>query len=267
MQKEKFLHLSDQSGVEINYVFEEKSSAGLPVMVFLHEGLGSLAQWKEFPNKVQEKVKLPVLIYDRVGHGKSSPITKKRTAQYLHEEAWNVLPQILSKLNIQKVILIGHSDGGSIALLFAARYPEKVKAVITVAAHVFVEEISLTGIESTVQVFENNEKLKKGLSKYHGNKTTNLFYAWADTWLSEAFRNWNLEEYLPEVKAPLLVIQGTEDEYGTEAQVNKITRGVSGPAEKLMIPECGHAPHHQQSDIVENAILEFILKNEHVIFH
>ncbi len=227
-------------------------------LIFLHEGLGSIGQWRDFPERLCMMTGLSGIVYERKGYGKSDPPVKKRTPYYLHEEALDVLPQFLDELGIMRPILIGHSDGGSIALIFSSAFPERVQTVVTEAAHVFIEEITLEGIRRAVSIYEETN-LKEQLKKYHGDKTDDLFRAWSETWLSNEFSGWNIEEYLPGINCPLLVIQGKDDEYGTPAQVEAIVSKVSGPAEPLIIPSCGHIPHLQAKEKVIEAIKNFIL--------
>lgn len=226
-------------------------------LVFLHEGLGSIAQWRDFPESLCLQTGLPGVVYERRGHGRSDPLRKSRTPSYLHEEALEVLPRLMSELHILRPILIGHSDGGSIALIYASAFPERAKAVITEAAHVFVEEVTIEGIRKAVAVYEKTN-LREQLEKYHGEKTDAMFRAWSETWLSEEFRNWNIEEYLTGIKCPVLAIQGADDEYGSPAQVESIVKRVSGKAESLLIAGCGHIPHQQASKTVVEAIINFI---------
>jgi pimeloyl-ACP methyl ester carboxylesterase len=229
-----------------------------PTLIFLHEGLGSIAQWRDFPSALSVATRLPAIVYERWGYGEADPLDGPRLVGYLHEEALKSLPKILQQLKITDAILIGHSDGGSIALIFAASWPEKVRGMITEAAHVFVEDVTLTGIREAVRVYTTTD-LPQRLAKYHGANTDRAFRGWSDTWLSPAFRNWNIEEYLPGVRCPILVIQGQDDEYGTPAQVEAIVNGVSGPAEPLIIPACGHIPHHQARERVLTEMTRFIL--------
>ncbi len=228
-----------------------------PTLVFLHEGLGSIGQWRDVPLLVSGQTGLPALVYDRWGHGGSEPLDRPREVRYLHDEALTSLPEILKQLDTEKAILIGHSDGGSIALIFASVYPEKAVGVITEAAHVFVEERTLTGLREALRIFETTN-LRDRLSHYHGDKTETLFRGWADIWLSASFRRWNIEEYLPGIRSPLLAIQGEKDEYGSTAQVDAIVRQVSGPATGLIIPGCGHIPHHQARERVLSEMIRFI---------
>jgi len=228
-----------------------------PTLVFLHEGLGSIGQWRDFPCLLSGAAGLPALIYDRWGHGKSDPLQGPRNIRYMHDEALAALPEILNQLRVEKAILIGHSDGGSIALIFAAEHPERVSGVVTAAAHVFVEDITIKGIREAVRIFETRD-LRERLRPYHGDNTESMFRGWADIWLAPEFRDWNIEEYLPAVTSPVLALQGINDEYGTPAQVDAIVRQVSGPVESLLIPDCGHVPHHQARERVLTEVIRFL---------
>lgn len=232
--------------------------ATVPTLVFLHEGLGSIAQWRDFPLAVSLATRLPAVVYERAGHGNADPPDGPRSVNYLHQEALQSLPEVLRQLQIEDVILIGHSDGGSIALIFAAVWPQKVRGIITEAAHVFVEEVTLAGIREAVSTYASTD-LPDRLSKYHGSNAETAFRGWSDTWLSPAFRDWNIEKYLPGVCCPVLAIQGRDDEYGTPAQVEAIVSGVSGSVESLVIEDCGHVPHHQAREKVLAKIIRFIL--------
>jgi len=230
---------------------------GRPWLVFLHEGLGSVGQWRDFPSALCATTGLNALVYDRWGYGKAEACPEVGNVAYLHHEALEVLPRVLEHFGIDKAVCIGHSDGGSIALMFAAAYPERTSAVITEAAHVFVEEVTLAGIRAAVAVYETTD-LKTKLMRYHGDKTDMVFRRWSETWLSPAFRTWNIEEYLPRVRCPVLAVQGRDDPYGTPAQVEAIVRQTSGPAEGLLVPDCGHIPHFQAPEKIRTAMTDFI---------
>lgn len=227
------------------------------VLVFLHEGLGSIGQWRDFPASLCRAVGLPGLVYDRCGYGGSDPLTGSRTVEYLHEEAFTSLPQVLETCGVKKAIFIGHSDGGSIALLFGAVHPEKTTGIITEAAHVFVEDVTVAGIRETVAAWHQGG-LKEKLARYQGSNTEGAFRGWSETWLSPEFRNWNLEEYLPAITAPLLAIQGQDDPYGTPDQVRAIVEQAGGKARGLLIADCGHIPHHQAREKVLAEMASFI---------
>ncbi|MBN1829866.1 MAG: alpha/beta hydrolase [Deltaproteobacteria bacterium] len=229
----------------------------VPVLVFLHEALGSVGQWKDFPFVLCERTALAGLSFDRLGHGRSDDYEGSWPPDYLEREAHYVLPSVLDQAGIGRALLVGHSDGGSIALLFAARFSDRVAAVITEAAHVFVEDTTLRGIEETVEVYETTD-LPNRLARYHGEKTGALFYRWADRWRGADFRLWNMQSRLPRIASPVLVIQGAEDEYGTARQVESIAAGCSGRAEIFFVPRCGHAPHRQARNEVLAAMEAFI---------
>ena len=230
---------------EQHHIFYDcyEGEAQRPCLIFLHEGLGCAAQWKEFPLNLCRRTGCPGLVYDRIGHGKSSSLIHSRTIRYLHEAALDELAKVIAALIPgQSFILIGHSDGGSISLIFGAERPPLLKGIITVSAHVFVEQISLEGIRKAEEAFAHG-KLKEGLARYHGDNTEPLFKAWADTWTSPWFASWNIEDLLPAIEVPLLVLQGRDDQYGTSSQVEAIVNRSSGPATPLLLEDCGHAPH------------------------
>lgn len=232
----------------------------LPYLVFLHEGLGSVAMLREFPRVLCAKTKCPALMYDRIGYGKSSPLTGKRSINYLHEYALNELPEVIDALIPERpFILIGHSDGGSISLIFGSQKPKYLKAIITIAAHVFVEQETINGIIKTDKAFEQGKLA--GLFKFHGKKTNSVVKQWSSVWLSEWFRPWNIEYLLQSIGVALFVIQGDEDQYGTYAQVKSISSQSSGRAETLILHGCGHAPHQENPELLIEAISEFIGKN------
>jgi pimeloyl-ACP methyl ester carboxylesterase len=229
-----------------------------PTLVFLHEALGCTAMWHDFPAQVVNDTGLPAIVYDRAGYGRSTPLAHhQRDKFYLHQEAEVVLPQLLAQLQIDRAVLIGHSDGGSIALLTAAACPAKVVGIVTEAAHVFVESITRQGIREALAAYEPRG-LEKRLARYHGKRTQGLFFAWADTWLSPAFRDWNIEDCLGRIQCASLIIQGCEDQYGSQRQVEAIVTGIGARAAPLLIPDCGHAPHRDAPRRVRRAIADFI---------
>lgn len=232
------------------------ATADATVMVFLHEALGCIAMWKDVPERLAAMTGLPALVYDRHGHGLSDPMPRPREPDYLDRETFDVLPRVLAECGVTDPILYGHSDGGSIALLYASRHP--VRALVSEAAHVFVEEMTLAGIKQAAATWRETD-LPQRLTKYHGDKTEALFSAWADCWQSEPFTSWNMEAALPGVSCPALVIQGEGDEYGTKAQVDAIATGMSGPATVMMVPGCNHIPHFQASDLVLPTVAEFVI--------
>lgn len=228
-----------------------------PTIIFLHDSLGSIELWKEFPQKLGELTNCNILIYDRQGHGKSDAFSSNnRENDYMEKEA-DVLNEIVNHLKLKKVVLFGHSDGGSIALIFAASFPNKVIGLISESAHIFVEEVTLKGIRNAVKSFHTTD-LKTKLEKYHAEKTDSLFWMWAETWLSDSFNSWNIENILPSMTCPVLIIQGEDDEYGTMKQVEGIEKNVSAYSRRLILPNVKHTPHKEAKDQVLKCSTEFI---------
>jgi pimeloyl-ACP methyl ester carboxylesterase len=231
---------------------------GSPVLVFLHEGLGSAARWKRFPHAVGEATGCPALVYSRHGYGKSDPLTEPRRVDYLHREALEVLPELLEKLAVRNPLLIGHSDGASIALIHAGAGKSPVRGIVAMAPHVFVEEISIASIAQAKIAFETTD-LPTRLGRYHDN-VTSAFRGWNDIWLHPDFRHWNIESYLSAIECPVLLIQGEDDQYGTMAQIEAIEQRLAGPVETVTLPNCGHSPHIDQKEASLHAIAEFVRK-------
>jgi pimeloyl-ACP methyl ester carboxylesterase len=228
-----------------------------PTVVLLHDSLGSVGLWRDLPERLAAATGLGVLAYDRRGHGASAPFgPRPRTNAYLHEEA-ATLDRILAEAGIGDAALFGHSDGGTIALLAAARHPGRVRAVVAEAAHVFVEERTLHGIREAQRALADGDLLSR-LERHHGDKAEALAAAWIGTWLSPAFRGWNVEAELPRIRCPVLVLQGELDEYGTEAQVHAIARGVAGRARPLLLPGLRHTPHREDPEAVLRITAEFL---------
>ncbi|RZB36417.1 MAG: hypothetical protein SRB2_02242 [Desulfobacteraceae bacterium Eth-SRB2] len=228
-----------------------------PTLVFLHEGLGCIELWRDFPKTLCEATGCSGLVYDRKGYGGSEKFEDPWPTDYLQKESLTYLPQLLKECNIDHTILIGHSDGGSIALITAAIHGNLVCAIITEAAHIFVEEQTITGIRKAVEAFETTP-LKEKLTRYHKENTETIFYRWADRWLSPEFLKWNIERYLPKIICPTLVLQGCDDEYGTPAQIQGIVGHVSGPVYSKLIPDCRHIPHYQAKNAVLSEMTQFI---------
>jgi pimeloyl-ACP methyl ester carboxylesterase len=226
-----------------------------PTLVFLHEGLGSISQWRDFPARIVDATGLPAMIYARYGHGQSEVLQPPHGVDFMHREALRVLPELLRRLGIARPILIGHSDGASIALIYAGS-GHPLQGLVAMAPHVFVEDISIEGIVAAKRVFESTD-LPQKLARHHRDPLT-TFYGWNDVWLAPEFRSWNIESFLPAIKCPLLAIQGHEDEYGSMAQVDAIARQAGGPVEVLKLDQCGHSPHQDQPEIVAGAIVEFV---------
>ncbi len=231
-----------------------------PWLLFLHEGLGSISMWRDFPARLCQACGCRGLLYDRLGHGRSSPLSGNRTASYLHEAAEEELAEIIAGvIPKEEYILVGHSDGGSIALIHAALQPAGLRAVVTESAHVIVESVTLEGIRAAQHRFSHGG-LQTSLARHHGDKTESIFNAWARTWLSEEFRHWSLLDLLPLITCPLLAIQGREDHYGTRRQVEIIAL-YTPQAQIALLDSCGHAPHREQEEKVLQLLQEFISRN------
>lgn len=232
-----------------------------PELVFLHEGLGSVSHWRDFPASVAAATGYPVTVYSRYGSGNSDLLTEPRQVRYMHEEALQTLPDLLLRLQIRKPILVGHSDGGSIAIIHAgsqnrvaADHP--VHALVLLAPHVFVEDVSVASIAHAKILFETTD-LPVKLARHHRDAAA-TFWGWNNIWLHPDFRRWNIEEYLPRITCPVLVIQGKDDQYGTMAQVHAIVRQSGGPVEVLVLDDCGHSPQRDQPEMALAAITKFV---------
>jgi len=200
------------------------------------------------------------LVYSRLGHGRSDPCTLPRPLRFMHEEGLHVLPHLLDATQVNTCILIGHSDGGSIGIIYAGGTPAKLlKGLVTLAAHVFCEPITTASIRAARRSY-TKAGLKKKLEKYHGPNTDIAFWGWNDVWLHPDFQHWNLEEYLPGITVPLLAIQGRDDPYGSPAQLEAIVGQSGGATEALMLPDCGHAPHLESRETAFKRMQDFILK-------
>ena len=231
------------------------AAADSPALVFLHEGLGSINQWRDFPARIVAGTGLSAIVYARYGHGQSDVLQQPHGVDFMHRDALEFLPEFLRQLGITRPILIGHSDGASIALIYAgAGHP--LQGLVAMAPHVFVEDISIQGIAAAKRAFETTD-LPQKLARHHRDPAK-TFYGWNDVWLAPEFRDWNIEGFLPAIKCPLLAIQGYGDEYGSMAQVDAIARQVSGPVEMLKLEHCGHSPHQDQPEIVAKAIVQFV---------
>jgi pimeloyl-ACP methyl ester carboxylesterase len=249
--------IATAAGRSINYEWIGSEASGKPTLVFLHEGLGSIRQWRDFPAKVVAATGCRALVYDRYGYGQSDVLAEaKRTVRFMHDEALSALPEILKKTNVEGPILIGHSDGASIALIHAgAKYP--VRGVVAMAPHVFIELECLKSIDKAAEAFENTD-LKDRLGRYHRD-ARKTFYGWADVWLDKNFVSWDIrDDYLPGIAFPVLAIQGYDDIYGTMRQLDDLARQVKGPCELLKLENCGHAPFREQPEKTLDAVSRFV---------
>lgn len=251
--------LGREMRLEIRWLSADRREA--PLLVFLHEGLGSVAMWKDWPQRVCDAAGCRGLVFSRDGYGQSTPrpASEKWPVSFMHDQAREVLPALFEALDINaerdRPVLFGHSDGGSIALLYAAMYPRAVAGIVVAAPHVFVEDVTIEHIEQARHAYLHTD-LPRKLGRYHTDADS-AFWGWNDIWLDLAFRHWNIEDYLPRIQCPVLAMQGLDDEYGTMAQIRNIRRGAS-QTQLLEIPSCRHSPHIDQPDVVIKAVADFI---------
>ena len=244
------------AGHALEYEWLGAAEPGRPTLVFLHEGLGSMRQWRDFPLRAAQATGCRALVYDRYGYGQSDPLQEARVdVRFMHREALDSLPALLAGLGVPAPILVGHSDGASIALIHAGA-GHAVRALALMAPHVFVEPVCVHSIAQAKQTFETTD-LAQRLGKYHRDPRK-TFYLWNDVWLDPEFLQWNIEEYLPGISCPVLAIQGEDDEYGTMEQLERLRRGVRGPCELVKLPACGHAPFRDQPAATLAALARFV---------
>ena len=268
----------EAGGHRLEYMWHGPGPAEAPTLVLLHEGLGSVASWKDFPAALATATGCGVLVYSRWGYGRSEPIRVPRPFSYMHDEARHTLPEVLVRLGVQDPILVGHSDGASIALIYAGSWAgiragiwfesrtdgamaqaPAPRALLLEAPHVFVEEQSLASITQIQKTFRAGPDLRQSLSRYHED-VDGAFQGWNDAWLHPDFARWNIEAYLEGVTCPVLLLQGNDDEYGTRKQVDAIAAKVAGPSEIRMLADCGHVPHDQSREAVLTAMTAFVEK-------
>jgi pimeloyl-ACP methyl ester carboxylesterase len=226
-----------------------------PPLVFLHEGLGCAALWRDFPDKVAKRLRTRALVYSRFGYGKSDGLRAKRSPRFMHEEALDVLPRLLDQLDVMRPLLVGHSDGASIALIHAADAGRPIAGLVLMAPHVFVEDVTVHSIARIRSMYETTE-LRARLGKFHAH-VDDAFLGWAETWLAPAFRDWSIEPEVARVTVPMLLIQGEDDEYGTLRHLERIAACARAPVSQLVLGNCGHSPHRDQQPAVIEAIVTF----------
>ena len=239
----------------LEFCYLPSKSIDCLTIIFLHDGLGSITTWKDLPLIIKERTNCNILIYSRLGMGNSDPIKKPRKTNYMHLEATKTLPQICKMFNISKPILLGYSDGASIAIINAGSGFE-TKALILEAPHVNVEPLSVKGAKNALQYWENGD-LKNKLSKHHKN-VESAFKGWSNAWISKEFRKWNIEEFLNKIEVPILLLQGKEDEYGALKQIDKIKNTVRGYCKSVILDNCSHSLNKDRKETVINEISEFI---------
>jgi pimeloyl-ACP methyl ester carboxylesterase len=245
-------------GVELEVVRIDGARPDLPSIVMLHEGLGSVAMWKDFPERVARATGRGVVVWSRRGYGRSTPIGGPRGVRYMHDEALVTLPALLDALGFEEPVLFGHSDGASIALLCAgspAAAARPVSGVIAMAPHVRVEDVAVESIAAAKLAWDETD-LRARLARYHDDPD-GAFRGWNDIWLHPEFRDWNIEACLAAIRCPVLAIQGEDDEYGTMDQVERIARVVPD-TEIVRLADCRHSPHRDQPEAVLDAVARFV---------
>lgn len=245
-------------GVNLEYRRIQTRGEPVPTLVFLHDGLGCVEIWRDFPDRLAERTGLPGFVYSRAGYGRSDPVALPRPLDYLHAEALQVLPAVLDAAGIDRAILVGHSDGATISLIYGgAADGGRAAAIVAMAPHVFNEEISVSSIEDMIREYEDGP-LRARLERYHGPNVDCAFRGWSGAWTDPGFRSWSVEPLLAGLEVPVLVIQGKADGYGSLAQVSSILENVSGPVQARIIPRCGHVPYREMPEITLNAIAGFL---------
>ncbi|MDT9001822.1 alpha/beta hydrolase [Paucibacter sp. APW11] len=239
--------------VECQWLQPSAPRAAAPLIVFLHEGLGSLGQWRDFPQQLCEALGCRGLVYSRPGYGRSTALPGERDwpVDYLQRQAREQLPALFDALGLQqeRLLLFGHSDGASLALLFAAAFPDRVAAVVAMAPHLFVEPLTLQGLREVRRAYEApGSELREALARRHADADL-AFYRWNEAWLRPDFEHWNIEAEVAAIRCPVLALQGVDDEYGTLAQIETIGK-LCSRARVLALEQCGHSPQRDQPERV-----------------
>jgi pimeloyl-ACP methyl ester carboxylesterase len=250
-------HLSARNR-RLEYVWLGPKPKDAPTLIFLHEGLGSVSTWRDFPELAAAAVGFGALVYSRAGYGSSETTTLPRKIDFMHEEALDVLPEVLDRAGVREAVLVGHSDGGSIGLIYAGSGRAlPLRGLVLLAPHVFVEDLTVRSIAAAGVAYRQGA-LREKLARHHGDNVDVAFWGWNRIWLDPAFLTWNIEEYLPRIDVPALVIQGRQDEYGTLAQTERIARGSGGPVATVILDGCGHAPQREARDATLGALVTFV---------
>jgi len=228
-----------------------------PTLVLLHEGLGCVGLWGDFPDKLAKTTGCGVFVYSRAGYGKSSPVTLPRPLSYMHEEARETLPQLLDAIGFRRGLLIGHSDGASIAAIYAGSHQDhRVGGLVLIAPHFFTEDSGIASIVEARQAYENGE-LRQRLARWHAD-VDNAFKGWNGAWLDPGFRKWDITEFLAYIRVPLLIVQGEDDQYGTVKQIEMAQQECYCPVEVALLPNAGHSPQRDAPEATLAAIAEFV---------
>ena len=249
---------------DLEYRFIGPAPDAAPTIVMLHEGLGSVGLWGDFPEKLQAATGCGVFAWSRAGYGNSSPVTLPRPLGYMHIEATDVLPKLLETIGFRQGLLLGHSDGASIAAIYAgSRQDHRVQGLVLIAPHFIVEDISVKSIAEIKTAYETTD-LKARLARWHRD-VNNAFYGWNGAWLDPKFRDWDISEYLPYIRVPVAVIQGERDQYGTMRQVEIAREECYCPVDVTEVPGAGHSPHREAPRVTLDAIRDFasaVLRDE-----
>jgi pimeloyl-ACP methyl ester carboxylesterase len=253
--------LADQGFLELGDMRLEYRMIGprpdeAPTIVMLHEGLGCVGLWGEFPEKLAAATGAGVFVYSRAGYGKSSPAPLPRAVTFMHEEAKAVLPTLLDAIGFKRGLLFGHSDGASIATIYAGSIQDhRVRGLVLIAPHFFTEDMGIAAIERAKVAYQTTD-LRQKLSRWHDN-VDNAFRSWNDTWLDPDFRKWDITTELAYIRVPMLIVQGTDDQYGTAKQIEVAERECYCPVEIALLPGVGHSPHREAPDILLKAAVDF----------
>lgn len=256
MNQSKNYLMVDGARLECRWYGQRKP--GQPVLVLLHEGLGCVDMWRKFPDRLAQQAGLAVFVYSRQGYGRSDPFVGPLAIGFMHREGLDILPRVLDEAGIDQAILVGHSDGASIALIYSGeRSDTRIRGLVLLAPHLFVEEETLEGIRQAKQAFDTG-RLAARLQRYHGDHTESTFRHWSGIWLDPRFTAWNIESSIPAINVPLLAIMGEDDEYGTLAQINTLAERLPEQTELAVLKDCGHSPHLEQMEQTLDRITDFL---------
>lgn len=246
-------------GIHLEYQWiGDPNNAPMPTLVLLHEGLGCIDMWRDFPQRLMQTTGYPIFLYSRHGYGRSDPKPEPWSLRYMHEEGLELLPKVLRAVGLRDVILVGHSDGASISLIYTGGVTQpQVSALILMAPHVFNEELCINSIAQAKSAYENTN-LREKLQRYHGDNVDNAFWGWNKAWLAPGFAGWNIEEYLAGIKIPVLLLQGEDDQYGTRKQLEAIQTQVDASVTTSLLPNCRHSPYIDQPDLVLLEVKSFL---------